>query len=72
MQEVSKNNPNTVGRQRNAGKHTYRWTYPVKVHKDGEDGCLFMSEKDEREQEEKQTKIQRGETREQQQHVIRL
>lgn len=64
----SKENSKTVKRQKNANKHTDRWTYPVKVHKDGEGGCIFMNEK--LEKEEKQRKKQRG--RERQQHVIWL
>lgn len=44
MQEFGKEDSETMKRQKNADKHTNRWTYPVKVHKDGEGGCIFMSE----------------------------
>lgn len=44
MQEFGEEDSKTMKRQKNADKHTYRWTYPVKVHKDGEGGCIFMSE----------------------------
>ncbi len=54
MQKFSGEESKTVQRQKNADKHTCRWTYPVKVHTDGEDGCIFMSEQYELEKEENQ------------------
>lgn len=57
MQGFSRENSKKVQRQNNQ-TNRYRWTYPVKVHKEGKDGCIFMSEQYEKE--EKQTKKQRG------------